>query len=332
MRASTRGPRAKSRRLVAIPELLRLKARTTVELAERLGVPVRTIQRDLESLREEGEGISELKRGLYYIPTPPSSLNPVEALAVYTAARLLYHHSPQPGQAYRSALEKLAAMLPEPARRLSLLSSQTDGITGSQDLVLERVARAWFERRVLACEYQAAGGGAWRPRQLEVYFVEVNRENLSPYLIGCDRSQGNKVLTWKLSRLRNPQVLDEHYTIPPHFDPQEYLSGAWGIMGRHQGASLVKLRFAASAGARLLEGSYPGLTIELELPDGGLEVRVMVGHDEQGFPREILPWIRGWGGQVEVLEPQILRDKWLEEAWVLWKKFGDAPAKVARKG
>lgn len=330
MKASSRGPRAKSRRLVTIPDLLRLKARTTVELAERLGVPVRTIQRDLESLREAGEGIAEIRRGLYHIPTPPSSLNPVEALAVYTAARLLYHHSPRPSLAYRSAMEKLAAMLPEPARHLSLLSSQSETNSWLHDQVLEKVARAWFERRVLACEYQSVGGGQWRERQIEVYFVEVNRENLSPYLIGCDRSQSRRVLTWKLSRLRNPQVLDEHYSIPSGFDPQEYLSGAWGIMGRHQGASLVRLRFAASVADRVLEGDYPGLVEEAQLPDGRREVRVVVGHDENGFPLEILPWIRSWGGQVEVLEPQNLRQRWLEEAWNLWNRYGQASSRAAQ--
>ena len=34
-----------------------------------------------------------------------------------------------------------------------------------------------------------------------------------------------------------------------------------------------------------------------------------------GDPREMLPWIRSWGGEVEVLEPPELRAEIGAEAW-----------------
>jgi predicted DNA-binding transcriptional regulator YafY len=59
----------KARRLAELPSLLSVRARTTKELAERFGVPQRTIQRDLETLRDSGQGIVESKRGHYFIPS-----------------------------------------------------------------------------------------------------------------------------------------------------------------------------------------------------------------------------------------------------------------------
>jgi CRISPR-associated endonuclease/helicase Cas3 len=36
----------------------------------------------------------------------------------------------------------------------------------------------------------------------------------------------------------------------------------------------------------------------------------------------LIPWIRGWGANIEVLEPQILRDRWLSDARDLIKRHG----------
>lgn len=310
------GAVTKARRLAAIPELLKLKPRTTHELAVRFGVPIRSIQRDLETLREEGLGIEEVRRGLYQIPASPSSLSAVEALAVHAATRLLYHHALARNRFYQSALEKLAAMLPEPARSIAFKSAEEVLSRSGDDRALEMVARAWFEGRVLAFDHLSpAGSGRPRPKELEVYFVEISRDNLAPYAIGYERSWHRGVLTFKLSRMRNTRLLDDTYTIPEDFDPRAYLTNAWGIIGSSGGPPVtVRLRFAREAAYRLKEGGYPNLVIEKELAGGGLEVAVQTGTDGQGFPREILPWVLGWGPRVEVLEPLELQRRWLEEA------------------
>lgn len=114
---------SRARRLAAMPDLLRLKPRSTRELAERFGVPVRTVQRDLETLRDMGEGVEVVSRGLHAIPNTESKLNAVEALAIHAATRLLYHHAPVRNPFYLSAMEKLATLLPEPARKAAFQSS-----------------------------------------------------------------------------------------------------------------------------------------------------------------------------------------------------------------
>lgn len=306
----------KARRLMATLELLRARARTTAELAAHFGVPRRTVQRDLQVLREAGEAIDEVSRGRYAMPASPSSLNPVEALAVHAATRLLHHHAPARNPHYVSALTKLATMLPEPARSVALESAEELYARPSDDRALELAARAWFEGRVLAFEYRAQGGsGRWRKNELAVYFIEVSRNNLAPYAIGYERSYHKRVLTFKLSRMRHARLLDESYTIPDDFDPRAYLSGAWGIMGASGGPVItVQLRFAPEAANRVREGGYPNLRVTAELPDGGLEVSVQAGTDGRGFPREILPWVQSWGPRVEVIAPEALRQRWLMEA------------------
>ena len=313
----------KSLRLAQLPELLKTKARTTGELTERFGVPQRTIQRDLETLREAGQGIVETKRGLYFIPSSTIQLNALEALAVHTAARLLFHHSPTRSHHYQSALEKLAKLLPEPAQGLAFQSAEELRQRKLDDRSLELVARAWFEGRVLTFEYRSAkGSGQWRRKELEVYFVEVNRDNLAPYAIGFERTFHKKVMTWKLSRMRNTNLLNDRYTIPESFNPKDYLSSAWGVVGTSGGpVTEVRLRFIPEAAQRLLEGDFPNFVGQIELPDGGLELSLLAGTDDHGFPLEILSWVHSWGYKVEVLAPGNLRERWKSEVLQLAQKL-----------
>jgi len=38
-------------------------------------------------------------------------------------------------------------------------------------------------------------------------------------------------------------------------------------------------------------------------------------------PREMLPWVRGWGADVEVLEPQFLRNQIQNETRLLFQLY-----------
>lgn len=311
----------KVERLWELRELLTNRARTSTELASHFGVPPRTIQRDLETLRDAGVGLEELKRGLYRIPAKASSLTTVEALAVHAATRLLYHHAPARNRYYQSAMEKLAGMLPEPARSIAFKSAEDVLSKSGDDRTLEFVARAWFDKKILAFDYLSpTGSGQPRPKELEVYFIEIHRGNLAPYAIGFERSFHKKVMTWKLSRMKQVCLLNESYTIPHDFDPKVYLSTAWGVIGTSGGPTVtVKLKFNAEGAKRIDEGGYPNLEVSKRHANGAIEVSIQTGSDDKGFPLELLSWVQSWGAKVEVLEPESLRQRWLEEARAIAK-------------
>jgi len=54
-----------------------------------------------------------------------------------------------------------------------------------------------------------------------------------------------------------------------------------------------------------------------EQPDGSLIWRAWVAE-----PQEMLPWIRGWGADVEVIKPTELRDRMAGEARRLSRVYG----------
>ncbi len=309
---------ARAKRLFELVELLSSRPWSVAELTEYFGTSRRTIERDLEALKELGQSPTRVARGRYQLLPKSSPLNPVEALAVHAATRLLYHQTPAPNRYYVRALDKLAAMLPEPARTLTQESIRPLRKHGD-DRSLELVAQAWFERRYLRFEYRAADSKHWHKNELAVYFVEVNRQNLALYAIGYERTYHQEVRTFKLTRMRNLHLLADPYEIPEDFSPGAFLEGAWGLVGAHEHRVTVRLRFAPEAAPRVLENDYPGLEIEERLEDGSLIARLEVGADAEGFPIEVLPWVQSWGPRVEVLEPENLRVRWIEEAKQLFE-------------
>ncbi len=309
-------------RLAQLKELLRLKTRTVAELEAILSVPRRTVQRDLEDL-----GIrSDHKRPpKYALPTPPPTLDASEVLVAHTALRLLYHHSPDRPRSFQRALEKLSQNLPESLRPIVQNSINLDTIPDSQphERTLEIITEAWTHRHVIGFDYVKRGGsGETRYNEVEPYFLEIGRSNLELYLIGQRRNWQPAVRTFRLNLIKNIMPHKNHtYDIPEAFNPRLYLSNAWGVIGDANPIT-VKVKIDASVAPWLEQRRFPGAQAPEKLADGGLIYTIRTGADGDGMPRELIPWIRGWGANIEVLEPPMLREKWLADARDLIARHG----------
>ena len=323
--ASTeRATRKKVRRLFDLMELLQAKDRGTQELAQMFRVPQRTIQRDLDDLRDMALGLESLPGHRYRLRGGISHLKPIQTLAVHAATRLLYHHAPTRNRDYLLALDKLAQTLPESLRDVVQRSAQDFTPPPHDDRTLEVVTTAWIDRRYISFDYLSPGQSPER-RELAVYFVEISRANLAPYAIGYERLKRGEIRTFKLSRMKGVTPLSDSYEIASDFDPRLYLTDAWGVVGGQTEVVTVTLHFIREAVYRVMEGGYPNMTTEeLARPDGSMIVKVRAGMDGSGLPRELMPWILGWGPRVEVLDPPNIRAHWLNEARAVVEQFGQA--------
>ena len=97
------------------------------------------------------------------------------------------------------------------------------------------------------------------------------------------------------------QILDSSYQIRDKFDPYDYLTQAWGVMGGNA-RIVVKLRFSPNVAYRVRESDWPCVNAIDDLTDGGCLMTLTVSHT-----LEMKPWIRGWGADCEVIEPEDLR-------------------------
>lgn len=295
----------KTQRVRAIVDLLSRAECTARELTGRLGLPenkLRSVQRDLEDLMGGGE-VERLNSGKYRVPPKAALFNPVEALAVYSAARMLYHHASEYNEHYLSALEKLTTQLPPPARRVAVLANEAyrKRPNAATSRTFEMVAQAWLQGRVLKCDYQSLSKKTPSRMELVIYFIELGARNRESYAIGVNRLKGGaEPFVYRLSRMKNAALLDEECHIPQDFHPLKYLSNAWGVMTGQP--TRVELHFTPEVKERVAETHFT--------PDA--QVRVLnSGHTRVVFTvggwLELVHWVLGWGGEVEVIEPEELR-------------------------
>lgn len=203
-------------RLFALTELLRARRTgvTAESLAERLGVSVRTIYRDLDALRdaelplhgERGRGGGFVLDRSYSMP--PVNFTAREAAVVLAAGRWLIEQRMVPfAQTLATALDKVQGALPQPAQRELVGLRKTLSYVGvpSQPVdpeVAAVVERAWLDRRPLAITYDGHDGVS--KRRVRIRDVVVDRRET---LINADDLDKHAARQFKLHRIRAARLL-----------------------------------------------------------------------------------------------------------------------------
>jgi predicted DNA-binding transcriptional regulator YafY len=273
---------------------------------------VRTVYRDLKAIDEEigvpvwaegGRwGIDQEKAFL-----PPLKLTQGEAMAVVLSARLMVRYADKYDPDLAAAFAKLEQGLP-PAlaehveRTLDILSKAPRDERFSAHVRL--LTKAWAERRVVTIDYEPAHretGAAPRRATVRPYLLEPSLQTHALYLMGFDEGRG-AIRTFKVERIRSAALTPRTFEPPDPATTTSSLRAAWDIIADQEPVSIV-LRFAPRVASRVLEATWhPSQTVAVD-PDGSLRWRATVSGTI-----EIRLWILAWGDDVEVLEPQSLRE------------------------
>jgi predicted DNA-binding transcriptional regulator YafY len=306
----------RAERLNAIERMLFRNAAglRAVEIAAACGVDRRTVYRDLDALDKLGIPISQqdgrffINRD-YYLATV--RLNFQEALALFLGARMLSRHMEQQNPHIVHALSKMGGALPEPlASHLLYIADTLRGnpVDRNYVLSLETVTRAWIERRKVQLWVSLVKNGEVSVWEFSIYFIEP-ANNGGLYLIGLDEATG-KVRSFKLEWVKRVRITEQTYEIPAQFDRRRYLESVWGMTGGEgDEKTRVVLAFPADITPLIRERTWHTSQRIDTLEDKRCTLTVQVADW-----RELLPWVRSWGAQVEVLEPQALRDELAAEA------------------
>ncbi|MEZ4250728.1 MAG: HTH domain-containing protein [Polyangiales bacterium] len=208
----------RTERLFALAEALRARRSgvTAEELAERFGVSLRTIYRDLTSLRQADLPLAaERGRGGGYAldrsyTLPPVNLSPREAAVLVRSGEHLLAMRMMPfARTLASALDKVRGALGKSAQReLSerLRSVEMVGVPlhDVDPRVREAVEQAWFEQRPLRVRYLS-------PEHVEservVWLRQVVIDRAEILLNVDDVSRGPRQL--KLHRLLAAELVDD---------------------------------------------------------------------------------------------------------------------------
>ena len=290
------------------PEGMRVR-----DLAERLGMSVRTVYRDLTAL--EGElGIPTWSDGgtwgvLDTAFLPQLKLTVSEAMAVFLAARLMVRYADKYDPDLAASFEKLGQGLPEPltehvARTLDVLQRAPRDEPFIRHV--RALTKAWAERRVVEIDYQGAaydgrpGERGWRT--VRPYLIEPSLQTHALYLIGWDEDR-RAVRTFKIERIRGVSVTPRVFEPPDAGTVETAMTRAWDIIADQPPVEVV-LRFASTVADRVLETVWHPLQRTERQADGSLLWRTTVSGTI-----EIRLWIQSWGDDVEVVAPPALREQ-----------------------
>ena len=288
------------------------------EIARRLGVNRSTVYRYLPDLTarfsvyETDDGRLVIDRD-HYLMNVRLTLH--ESMALHLAARLMATRTDKQNPHAAAALRKLGLALEKLAPRVAehlkasarVMEDQAQRHDPVYLHVLETLTRAWSDRRVAHLWHRMADGRVFE-YDFAPYFIEPYAVGQTTHVIGWREPPG-ALRTFKLERIQRIELTDREYTIPEDFDPREKLADAWGIWYTEAEPVEVVLRFHPRVAHRVRETQWHRSEQVAEQPDGSLIWRARVAE-----PQEMVPWIRGWGADVEVLEPPELRDRMTGEA------------------
>ena len=208
----------KKSRMFAIAEALRARRTgiTASQLAERFGVTLRTIYRDIEALQDAGMPIrADRGRGGGYAldknyQLPPVNFTAREAALLVALSRLAIEQRLMPfPRAIEKAADKVRAALTTSAQRelLGLVSElQLLGVPALPipSAVRDAIETAWFESRALRIVY-AKSSWQMSPRMVRIRNLVFDR---SITLLNCIDLETGQDRQFRLDRIKQATVMD----------------------------------------------------------------------------------------------------------------------------
>src|SRR6266571_564263 len=300
-------------RLLSILLLLQVHHRmTTRELAKRLEVSERTLHRDMEALSTSGIPIIA-ERGIgggwslleeYQTKLTGLTEAEIQALFLTTPARLLADLGLH--QASEAALIKLLAAIPSLSRRDAEYVRQrihvdTAGWHHSEEAVpaLPTLQEAIWQERKLLFTYQR-GDDTTVERLVDP--LGLVAKGSAWYLIAAVEDE---IRTYRVSRVQSARVTDQPCVRPQDFD----LAAYWAQSSTHFVANLPRYPVTVRIAPEVLEqvyhaGRYARVDhVEPPGADGWITLCLLFEMEEAACG-----YILSFGTQVEILEPQSLRE------------------------
>lgn len=217
-------------RLTSILIHLQSKRLTTArEMATRFEVTIRTIYRDIQTLRLAGVPIGEEEGKGYFLVEgyrlPPVMFTMEEARAVLTTSKILcYHTEDSLRQNYESALFKIKAVLPSTNKdKLDFLDSRIgfQKHWAPTSLYLDTVQHSITESVKLVIVYQTRGEEQLKERTIHPYAVYFSGAVWTTIAF-CELRQ--EIREFRLDRIKELKLQQTHFTPDKTFSLELYLA------------------------------------------------------------------------------------------------------------
>lgn len=288
------------------------------QLADEYGVKPRTVQRDLNDLRDAGFILGVERRDdqrVYYRLQKetrlPLNFPVMEIAAMIFAERAGMGLVGTPfGEHLRSAVRKLTDAMPTEMRQFLERAAEAyvplaRGHKPYEEAreLLEKLHEAILKRRVCRVRYRPPWADEARRYEIEPLRLLHYRGGL--YVISRVPYY-DSLITQAVERFESVEETGETFEPPDHLPIEERISDAFGVS--YEEPMEVAVRFTKEQAPYIRERIWhPSQKLE-ELPDGRVVLRLRAG----GF-YEIRSWVLSFGAAAEVLEPEELREAVREE-------------------
>ena len=292
------------------------KPYTAAQLVELLALnplgrkySIRTIQRDLESMRDTLLApIESDYRGYRYIESnffvKSIPLTEGEAFSVAILNPLLeqYRNTPLENQ-LRSVFQKIVNCLPERITvDTSFLNPNITFIPDRTETIDPTFFQTIFDSLKNHCtisfEYRPLQKTTFMERKIDPYHVVCQRGNW--YVMGkCHERDDIRIFSF--SRMKNIKILKDKFAIPKNFKPSDYFDVEMGVWLSDKSPLNVELLVDKEIGTYALNRIWHSEQTVEERDDGSIYVKFQTTQK-----REIVRWVLGQGHTVKVLGPQEL--------------------------
>ena len=322
----------KGQKLVRMLELMQRRGGVRAdELVGRFDIDPRTLRRYLADLRDMGLPVEDTGIGRdRTIALDPAyrrsgvQLTLPEILSLHFGRRLFTFLD---GTAFAADMDDAIERL-EPAisRVHAQLARELDtkfmavpehakeyGEAGDQ---IDEIVTALLYNNPAQAEYQKPGGPA-RRYELEPLTIATYRQGL--YLFARDRKD-DRIKTFAVERFRHfSRVRVEHFEPPLDYDPEDLVKNAFGIITAPPRE--VVATFDRQVTWMIRERRWHHTQRLEELDDGRVRATFYVG-----ITQELISWLAGFGGAVEVAYPTELVDRLRDLHRAAWERHGGATA------
>lgn len=299
-------------RLLQIDEEIRSgKFPNATSLSKKIEVSSRTIQRDIEYMRDMYNAPIEFdayKNGYYYteenfyIKSVPLSEGELFSVALFDQLLEQYRNTPLEND-LRSVFKKIEMSLPNKITLdSSFLQNQTTFIPDQMGTInpenFSKIFSALKNRHVLDFEYRPLQKTTWMTRRINPLHAVCQKGNW--YVMGfCHDKKDIRVFNF--SRMQNVTESKEEFDIPEDFNPDKYFDKEIGIWLSATKKYTVELLISAEIGTFALERSWNKNQKVEQREDGS----VWVSFETTQLP-EVKRWVLGQGKTVKVLGPDEL--------------------------
>jgi predicted DNA-binding transcriptional regulator YafY len=301
--------KVRTNRLLMIDNLIREeKYPNTAKLASKLEVTTRTIQRDIEYMRDIFGAPIEYdptNRGFYYsepnffIKSVPLTEGELFSIALFDQLLDQYRNTPLESS-LRTIFDKILRCLPDTVSvDANFLTTQMSFIPDPAGQIDRKAFKAIFTalkmKQTIAFDYRSLSQDGYTKRMADPYHAVCQKGNW--YFIGfCHDRKEPRMFSF--SRIRNAAITQKPFTIPPGFNPHEYFDREMGVWASARTPYTVELLFDKEIGTYALDRQWHSTQTIEQREDGSVCVKFTTTQ----LP-EVFRWALGQGRTVKVLGP-----------------------------